>query len=64
MSAGASQTARAGEGLRGLAGDYGSIGAAQAEEGELNSFQSELDSLFGNSLVPMQDANTGKIRNF
>jgi len=57
MSAGASIGARAGEGLRGLAGDYGSLASSQAEEGELNSFQKELDALFGNK--PSGPVQTG-----
>ena len=57
MSAGASMGARAGEGFRGLAGDYGDLASSQAEEGELNSFQKELDALFGNK--PSGPVQTG-----
>jgi len=47
MQSGSSQQARAGEGFRALAGDYDRLAGDVAEDKETDSFQAELNNLFG-----------------
>jgi len=47
MSAGGSQSGQAGQGFRALGRDFGSISSSEAEDAEGNSFQNDMNSLFG-----------------